>query len=194
MSCVSKAEFARQHGVSKPAVLKWERRGFLILDAGKIDVEASDARLREAKLGRFASGRQLVNSAVEEAPAATVNPGSPDFAEDASEFLSRLLAGQIATEAEADRVKANALAGLRALELRQKAGLFVEIETAQSVLFEQARAIRDAWTAWPARIAPLLAADLGVPADRIAEVLTQHVHQHLAELAGPSADFGPGSR
>jgi hypothetical protein len=46
---VSKAEFARRHGVSRPAVQKWEAAGYLVMRDGKVDAEASDGRLRDAR-------------------------------------------------------------------------------------------------------------------------------------------------
>ncbi|MEB0154013.1 hypothetical protein QN371_13390, partial [Pseudomonas sp. CCC4.3] len=56
---------------------------------------------------------------------------------------------------------------------------------AENILFEQARASRDAWLNWPTRIGPLVAADLGLEADRIVDTLTNYVHQHLQQLGQP---------
>ncbi len=48
---------------------------------------------------------------------------------------------------------------------------------------------------WPSRIAPLLAAELGIDeGDRVAELLTAHVHKQVAKLGIPDADFiGPAN-
>ena len=46
---------------------------------------------------------------------------------------------------------------------------------AEEVLFNAFRQQRDARLNWPSRVAPLMAADLGVPADRMTEVLIEHV-------------------
>lgn len=55
MTLVTKAEFARLQGVSKPAVGKWEKSGWLVLSKGKVDVEQSEAkpaRYRNSNDGR----------------------------------------------------------------------------------------------------------------------------------------------
>jgi hypothetical protein len=63
---------------------------------------------------------------------------------------------------------------------------------ARRVLFDEFRAVRDAWMNWPARVSALIAADLNVEADKVAEVLTGYVHKQLASLAEPSGDFREG--
>ncbi|WP_017922257.1 hypothetical protein [Burkholderia glumae] len=44
---VSKSEFARMHGVSHTAVAKWQKAGWLVLQGSKVDVEASNAKLKQ---------------------------------------------------------------------------------------------------------------------------------------------------
>lgn len=91
---------------------------------------------------------------------------------------------------EAIRLKENYNALLKQLEYEQKSGSLVDFEIAQAVFFEEFRAQRDAWLNWPIRIAPLLAADLGLEADKVTEVLTAHVHKHISSLGEPEANFG----
>jgi hypothetical protein len=74
---------------------------------------------------------------------------------------------------------------LRQLEYQQKAGNLVSMETAKSVLFEGARALRNTWLVWPAKVGALIAADLGVEADRVTDVLTGYVHKQVASLGAP---------
>lgn len=64
----------------------------------------------------------------------------------------------------------------------------MERELAERVFFEAARDIRDAWLTWPARIAPLLAAELGVDARTLNAKLVEYVNQHPTELGTPDAD------
>lgn len=104
-------------------------------------------------------------------------------------FLNGLLNGKFGSQATAERIKENALAGLRALELQTKAGALVDRESAEAVFFEVARAERDAWMNWPSRIGPVLAAEFGIPADKMTEALTRHVHAELASRGDPEADF-----
>ncbi|MDB5822185.1 MAG: hypothetical protein JWR21_889 [Herminiimonas sp.] len=91
---------------------------------------------------------------------------------------------------EAIRIKENFNALLKKLEYEQKAGALVDFATAEAVLFEEFRAQRDSWLNWPARIGPIVAADLGLEADKVTEVLTAHVHQHIAQLGEPEPEFG----
>ncbi len=94
---------------------------------------------------------------------------------------------------EARRVKEVYLALLNRLEFEQKSGALVELELAQTVMFEESRAQRDAWLNWPARVGPLLAAELGVAAaDRVTEILAAHVHTQIAQLGEPEANFSEG--
>lgn len=86
--------------------------------------------------------------------------------------------------------KENYLALLRQLEFEQKSGELIELSMAERVLFEGARAQRDAWLNWPARVGAMIAADLGLEADRVTEILTTHVHKHIEQLGEPDVDFG----
>jgi hypothetical protein len=54
---------------------------------------------------------------------------------------------------------------------------------ATTTVFTQARRERDSWVQWPARVAALIAAELGVDAHPTETVLDKHVRQHLAELS-----------
>ncbi|WHP82374.1 hypothetical protein [Edwardsiella anguillarum] len=90
---------------------------------------------------------------------------------------------------EARRVKENYLALLTKLEFQQKDGQLIEMAAAEEVLFNAFRQQRDAWLNWPSRVAPLMAADLDVPADRMTEVLIEHVHKHISVLGEP--EFNP---
>jgi hypothetical protein len=75
------------------------------------------------------------------------------------------------------------------LEYEQKSGSLVDLETARTVLFECARAARDSWMNWPMRVGPKIAADLGLEADRVTEVLIEHIHTQIADLGEPDAHF-----
>lgn len=85
--------------------------------------------------------------------------------------------------------KENYLALLRELEYEEKSGQKVDLEVAERELFTAARASRDAWLNWPAHVGPLIAADLGLEADKVTEVLTAHVHKHVEQLGEPDAQF-----
>jgi hypothetical protein len=59
MTLMTKADYAAHHDVSKMAVTKWGRRDYLVLVGDKVDVEKSDALLKERDLGRFAKQAQI---------------------------------------------------------------------------------------------------------------------------------------
>lgn len=108
-------------------------------------------------------------------------------------FIAKLLSGRFVSLVEAERVKENGIALKHMLDARRKAGELVDIETARTVLFETARAARDAWLSWPSRVGPLIAAQLGLQPEPVIEALTAHVHQQLADLGEPEDDFGDAS-
>lgn len=110
---------------------------------------------------------------------------------DLEDFSRRFLSGDIPDLAISEKVKAAAAAMKATIAAQQLGGALVELETAEAVLFDTARAARDAWLNWPAKIGPLLAADLGLEADRVVEALTPHVQQQLEELGEPVPDFTP---
>lgn len=91
--------------------------------------------------------------------------------------------------AEAIRIKENFNALLKQLEYEQKSGSLIDLAIARTVLFDAARAARDSWMNWPMRVGPKIAADLGLEADRVTEVLMEHVHTQIADLGEPDAHF-----
>jgi hypothetical protein len=71
----------------------------------------------------------------------------------------------------------------RRLRLQQMKGELVDRAKAVAQVFRLARDERDAWVNWPARVAAMIAAELGVDAHQLHTVLERHVRDHLAELA-----------
>lgn len=105
------------------------------------------------------------------------------------DFIAGVLAGRFAMTGEAERAKENGLAVRSLLAARREAGDVVDLEVAETLLFNMARSLRDAWLNWPSRIAPLVAASLGIAVEPLLEALNDHVQQHLASLGEPEADF-----
>jgi hypothetical protein len=177
---ISLREFARRDGCSDKVVRRAIAAGSLIANG--------DGSLDPALVG---TGWRKSNR---RADTADKSADSPHPAADTPldildpEIAANLSAGNVSL-AIADRVKANALALKHLLAARKAAGELVETDVAEAVLFEQARAIRDAWSSWPTRVGPLIAADLGLAPEAVVESLTAHVHQQLAELGDPAAAF-----
>lgn len=197
---VSVREFARLDGCDDKLVRRAIKAGKLPISTdGKLDpaLAGSGWRKRNRHPGAGADKPKTVRTNVR-TPADTT-PSAEDaakaaddlFAEEAENFLSNVLSGVYADTATAERVKENALAAKHLLAARRDAGNLVEIETAETVIFEAQRAQRDAWMNFPTRIGPVLAAELGLEADKVVEALTIHVHQQLDALGEPDAEFAP---
>lgn len=209
MTLLSLTAYAATHGTSRQAASKWKTKGALVFSGDLVDVEASDDRMREAGLGRFKTAaatdtpapatkarnrRKIapeVAAAVDEVVtdlSAAIERAAIDE-EIAGGFIEQLLAGQFRSKVEASAIKENALALKHLLVAQKEAGRLVEIEQAERVIFDDRRAARDAWMAWPGRFAPLLAADLDIDGATLAEALKPYVHQQLDELGEPDLDF-----
>lgn len=106
----------------------------------------------------------------------------------ADEFIRKVLSGEFADLADAERIKENGLALKHLLDARRKAGALIPLEAAQDAFFRTARDMRDAWMGWVPRIAVTAAAELNVEVRLLTEVLTRQVHLHLSELGEPEFD------
>jgi hypothetical protein len=69
------------------------------------------------------------------------------------------------------------------IRLQRLKGELVDRARAAAHVFRLARNERDAWLNWPARVAALMAAELGVDQHEMHVVLEKHVRSHLTELA-----------
>lgn len=189
---ISIREFARREGVSDKLVRRALENGYLTaLSDGKLSADLVGTgwckRNRQGAdkgadtADRGADSPQLVSALAPAAEALDAIEGDA--------VMAAVLAGR-ATLAEADRIRMNAQAVKVVLEARQRRGELIELAEAERLFFETTRAIRDSWLNWPTRVGPLIAADLKLEADRITEVLSTHVHQHLCELGEP--EFAAG--
>ncbi len=184
---MNQAEFARRHGVSRKTVTQWKERGWLVMNGREIDVEASETILE--KYRKTVIREDVLPEEERLSPTdddAYQDDGSgEDMSPDKVAERIMLATGATMSLDEARRIKENYLALLTKLEYQQKEGDLVDLTEAKEVLFTCARQSRDAWMNWPARVAPLMAADLDIPADRMTEVLTEHVHKHISLLGEP---------
>jgi hypothetical protein len=86
-------------------------------------------------------------------------------------------------------------AGLRRLRLEERRGQLVDRQVTLGKFFQVVRSMRDAWLAWPSRVGPELAADLGLDATQVMIALEPLVRRTLDELAaGVHLDRGNGRR
>lgn len=179
---ISIREFARREGCSDKLV----RRA---IEAGKLKARP-DGKLDPALVGsawRHGNRHPVPTADTVSAPVRT--PPGDDI--DLDDFSRRFLSGDIPDLATSEKVKAAAAAMKATLGAQQLGGSLVEMETAEAVLFDTFRASRDAWLNFPAKVGALLAADLGLEADRVVQALTPYVQQQLEDLGEPAADFSP---
>ncbi len=185
MALVKLSEFSRLCGVSKPAVSNWKREKKLVMVGDLVDVDASLARL-----GRVRKGGSPVHN--EPAPSRVVEielePG--ETLDDAAARLVDEIDVDATSYDEARRLKEVYLALLHRQEYEKKSGSLVDLDLASSILFESARAARDAWLNWPSRVGAIVAADLGIAsADTVTAVLAKYVHEQISQLGEPEANF-----
>lgn len=211
MTLLSLTAYAKTHGASRQAASKWRKNGVLVLVGEFVDVEKSDARMRDNGLGRFKlEAATAAPTPQPKPPPRNRRPAAPDIEaavdevvtdftaavadgeiddEIAGGFIEELLRGEFRNKAGAVAVKENALALKHLLAAQKSAGLLIEIEIAERVLFDDRRKARDAWMNWPGRFGPLLAADLGIDSAQLVEALKPYVHEQLDELGEPPLDF-----
>lgn len=162
---ISIREFARRDGCSDKLVRRAILAGHLKALADKsLDPQAVGSGWRKAN--RRAAPDADMSALVDSTLAEQLSGGSLDLA-------------------SADKVKANALALKHLLAARRAAGELIETQTAEAVLFDQARMAREAWTNWPTRVGPMIATDLGLAPETVVEALTRHVHAQLVDLGEP---------
>lgn len=197
---MGQAEFARHRGVSKAVVTKWKGQGLLVLtEDGKVDVERTEWNLdqRPANYRGGTTHRPVRAIPRDDAPpgkparpAAAPRPAAPPQQPAGDE------PGEDGPEIDWDdpnlppnlalQRKENYLGLLRKLDHATKQGALVDRAAAEAAFFDEARAIRDAWIAWPARVAIEMADALKIDARELTQVLSDYVNKHLAELGEPS--------
>jgi len=78
---------------------------------------------------------------------------------------------------------------VKRLALDERRGVLISREAATRKAFAFGRLWRDAWLAWPARVAPLVAAAFELDAGAVTVMLDAHVREHLADLTRERPEF-----
>jgi hypothetical protein len=181
---LSERAYAAHAGVSRGAVQKARASGRLVLHAdGSIDAAASDARRAQATDPSMQRGRQASLRPVPEAAVGAVSETLREQGLPAPQAAGGMTYLQARTANEVLKAQE------RKMRLQRLRGELVDRARAVALVFRLARQERDAWAGWPARVAAMMAADLGIGAHAMQTVLESHVRQHLAELADLRADF-----
>lgn len=186
---ISLREFARREDCNDKLVRRAIANGFLALSEGKtLDAALVGSPWRKRNRDRADTSGSAdtdqaagADSAVVSAPAAPAADAPRADDETADEG-----AGGIPKLAESEARRAHYLALQREDEYRQRRGELIELSTAKQVLFDEFRASRDAWLAWPGNCAALIAATLGVEPGPVLEALTVHVRKQIDALAEPT--------
>lgn len=201
---LSRRAYARHRGVSETAVRKAIAAGRILPEGdGSIDPAKADA----AWVGSTDPSQQRTSvrpTASSRRRAAAPSPPS-QAAETAADHPARGAARPVPTaavEAVRETLKeigeAPSAGGMtfvqartanevmkaqeRRVRLQKMKGELVDRGRAVATVFGLARRERDAWVQWPARVAALIAADLGVDPHAVETALEKHVRRHLAEL------------
>lgn len=201
---ISGMEFARREGVGETQIRRAIAAGRLergadgLLDAAQVgtawrNINRRTARKREIETERAAPvvHPMMIDAATDELPADDVqHVAPPPEHETVAQAVARIATASAPhTRAEAERIKENFYALLRELEYKIKSGQVVELEVVESEFYSAARTARDAWLNWPLTAGPILAADLGLEADRVTGALTELVHAQIKRLGESEPGF-----
>lgn len=183
MQGMSERQYAAHAGISRGAVQKARAAGRLVLfPDGSINVAASDAR--RAAMTDAAKQRVRARASGVKPVAAAATGAVRDILREQG-----LPSGSRASFAEAHTVREIAMAQLARQKLQERKGELVDRARAAALVFRLAREERDAWLNWPARVAALIAVELGIDAHSVQKVIEAHVRGHLQELADIRPEF-----
>ena len=179
MEGLSERQYAASVGLSRGAIQKAKATGRLVLHAdGSIDAVASDALRAEA----------TDPSKNQKAPQPKLRPVSEAAVSAVGETLREqgLTAPQVGggtTFLQAKTANEVLKAQERRIKLLTLKSELIDKSRAISLVFRLARQERDVWVNWPARVAALMAAELGVEPAAMQKVLESHVRTQLDDLA-----------
>ena len=189
---ISLREYARRRGVSHVAVMKAIKVGRITpepdgsLDPVKVDAQWDD----QTDPARRPEVPEDERAETDQTPAAS----DPDKSDDEVAQVRPPAAAEptpqgAATFTQARTAHEIAKAQRARIEVQQLRAEVVDRAGATSEVFRLARRERDAWVNWPARVAALMAAELGLDAHAMQKVLEGHVRDHLNELAEVRPEF-----
>lgn len=173
--------YARRRSVSHVAVLKAAKEGRISLEPdGTIDPARADA-----------AWERSTDPSRARAKAEKLRPVADAALGSVRETLKEegLPSGSRVTYVEARTAHEIAKAHLARLKLQERKGELVDRARATALVFHLARQERDAWLNWPARIAALMAAELGIKPHAMQKALESYVRAHLLELAEIKPEF-----
>ncbi|WP_245825931.1 elements of external origin [Oceanibaculum nanhaiense] len=181
MQGMSERRYAAHVGLSRGAIQKAKAAGRLVLHAdGSIDAAASDRR--RAETTDPSKTRRAATPKLKPVPEAAVSAVGDTLRE---QGMAAPVTGGGTTFLQAKTAHEVLKAQERRIRLARLKGELVDRDRATALVFRLAREERDAWVNWPARVAALMAAELGTETAAMQKVLEAHVRAHLEELAQP---------
>ena len=178
---ISGREFGRRMGISPTRVRQ-------LVEAGRI--QRGPGKKIHWPTAQAAMARSHgPNNDAEVEEAAPVEMPTPDTVEAAREVLQGK-DGKVVSLTKARIAKTIVETNLAQLKLEEEQGRLVPKDQVADFCFRWFRQERDAWQAWPARVAGMMAAELSAGLPEGTEVdqrallilLEQHIHEHLNEL------------
>ena len=185
MQGMSERQYAAHVGLSGGAIQKAKEAGRLVLHTdGSIDAAASDARRAEAT--DPSKTRKPPGPKRKPVPEAAVSAVGDTLKE---QGMAAPATGGGTTFLQAKTANEVLKAQERRIRLQKLKGELIDRARALALVFRLAREERDVWVNWPARVAALMAADLGVDPAVMQTALEQHVRSQLDELAEIQPDL-----
>lgn len=176
---MSEREYARHAGISRGAVQKARASGRLVLHPdGSIDAAASDTRRLQATNPAMRRGRS--ERSMRPVPDAAVDAVARTLRED-GQSVTPTAGGMTYLQARAANEVLKAQE--RKIKIEALRGTLIDRAKACAAVFRMAREARDSWQNWPLRVAPLMAAELGVDEHVMYAVLVREVREQLQELS-----------
>ena len=187
---ISRRRYAEHRGVSEKAVRKAIAAGRIRVEAdGSIDPAKADAdwaRQTDPAMQRGPhSHRQGARTAAETAASPPMKPVPRTAIRAVDETLRESGEGEAGQTSFMRARMANEVlkAQIARERLKEMKGESVDRARAVALVFDLARRERDAWMNWPPRVAANMAADLGVDAHLMEQVLESYLRRHLADMA-----------
>lgn len=171
-------------GMQQSRVSRLLRCGHLVLFSdGSIDAQASDAR--RAALANDATRRRLsIDRQKKVWPSEVSAGGGASGDADGSVPKTGMTYLEAKTGNEVVRYQR------AVLELQHYRGQLVAADAVEMSARAIAQSVRDAWIVWPARVAPTMAADLGVDPHAMHAELVDAVRAQLASMASEIEQHG----
>lgn len=190
---VSIAEAARRIGLNKSTLSRQVKAGIIRAHDGKVRLSEVledranniDASLWAKRSKPSSAPRAAAEASAVHAPLAELHATDAGDDPGTDDLETVLVDGKALPIGKAKALKETYLARLRKLEFEEKSGRLVDRDAVEKALFSLAREDRDALVNWPARIAPLIAAELGIDQVKLAVILEKYIREHLAERADP---------